>query len=57
MLADVLHHTNEEIDSLLAKLPADLNKDFKYSFVKDVSAMKLTWIIQTEYYGNSETFF
>ena len=26
MLADVLHHTNKKIDSLLAKLPADFNK-------------------------------
>ena len=30
MLADVLNHTNKKIDSVLAKLPADLNKDFKY---------------------------
>ena len=30
MLADVLYHTNEMIDSLLAKLPADFNKDLKY---------------------------
>ena len=66
MLADVLHHINKKIDSLLAKLPADFNKDFKYSFVKEVSKMGLKafiglffipWIIQTEYYGNSETFF
>ena len=63
MLADVLHHTNKKIDSLLAKLSADFNKDFKYSFVKEVSEMELKalsfipWIIQTEYYGNSETFF
>ena len=41
MLADVLHHTNKKIDSLLAKLPADFNKDFKYSFVKEVSEMEL----------------
>ena len=63
MLANVLHHTNKKIDSLLAKLPADFNKDFKYSFVKEVSEMELKalffipWIIQTEYYENSETFF
>ena len=41
MLANVLHHTNKKIDSLLAKLPADFNKDFKYSFVKEVSEMEL----------------
>ena len=41
MLADVLHHTNKKIDSLLARLPADFNKDFKYSFVKEVSEMEL----------------
>ena len=41
MLADVLHHTNKKIDSLLAKLPADFNKGFKYSFVKEVSEMEL----------------
>ena len=41
MLADVLHHTNKKIDSLIAKLPADFNKDFKYLFVKDVSEMEL----------------
>ena len=41
MLADVLHHTNKKIDSLLAKLSADFNKDFKYSFVKEVSEMEL----------------
>ena len=41
ILADVLHHTNKKIDSLLAKLPADFNKDFKYSFVKEVSEMEL----------------
>ena len=41
MLADVLYHTNKKIDSLLAKLPADFNKDFKYSFVKEVSEMEL----------------
>ena len=37
MLADNLHHINEKIDSLLAKLPADINKYFKYSFVKEVN--------------------
>ena len=37
MLADVLHHTNKKIDSLFAKFPADFNKDFKYSFGKEVS--------------------
>ena len=66
MLADVLHHTNKKIDSLLAKLPADFNKDFKYLFVKEVSEMELKsihktffipWIMQTENYGNSDTFF
>ena len=41
ILADVLHHTNKKIDSLLAKLPADFNKAFKYSFVKEVSEMEL----------------
>ena len=41
ILADVLHHTNKKIDSLLAKLPADFNKDVKYSFVKEVSEMEL----------------
>ena len=41
MLADVLHHTNKKIDSLLAKLTADFNKDFKYSFVKEDSEMEL----------------
>ena len=41
MLADVLHHTNKKIDSVLAKLPTDFNKDFKYSFVKDFSEMEL----------------
>ena len=41
MLADVLHHTNKRIDSLLAKLPADFNKDFKFSFVKEVSEIEL----------------
>ena len=41
MLAVVLHHTNIKIDSLLAKLPADFNKDFKFSFVKEVSEMEL----------------
>ena len=30
MLADVLYHTNKKTSSLLAKLPADFNKDFKY---------------------------
>ena len=41
MLADVLHHTNRKIYSLLAKLPADFNKDFKYIFVKKISEMEL----------------
>ena len=41
MVADVLHHTNKKIDSLLAKLPADFNKDLKYSFVKEVSEMEI----------------
>ena len=41
MLADVLHYTNKKTDSLLAKLPADFNKDLKYSFVKEVSDMEL----------------
>ena len=41
MLADVLHHTNKKIYSLLAKLPADFNTDFKYLFVKEVSEMDL----------------
>ena len=56
MLADVLHHTNKRIDSLLAKLPADFNKDFKYSFVKEVSEMELKALIglffYTVYYVN-----
>ena len=38
MLADVPHHTNKKIDSLLAKLPADFNKDL---FLKEVSEMEL----------------
>ena len=46
MLADVLHHTNIKINSLLAKLPADFNKDFKYSFVKEVSEMELNAFIR-----------
>ena len=46
MLADVLHHTNKKINSLLAKLPADFNKDFKYSFVKEVSEMELKAFIR-----------
>ena len=37
ILADVLHYTNRKIDSLLAKLLADFNKYFKYSFVKEAS--------------------
>ena len=37
MLVDVLHHTNKKINSLLAKLSADFNKAFKYSFVKEAS--------------------
>ena len=37
----MFYHTNEKIDSLLAKLPTDFNKDFKYSFVKEVSEMEL----------------
>ena len=41
ILADVLHHTNKKIDSLLAKLPADFNKNFKYSFVNKVNEMEL----------------
>ena len=41
MLADVLYHTKKKIDLLLAKLPADFNKDFKYSFVNQVSEMEL----------------
>ena len=45
MLADVLHHSNKKIDSLLAKLSADFNKDFKYSFVKEVSEMELKALI------------
>ena len=45
MLADVLHHTNRKIDSLLAKLPADFNKAFKYSFVKEVSEIELKTFI------------
>ena len=66
MLVDILHHTNKKIDSLLAKRPADFNKDFKNSFLEEVSETELKafigqyfipWIIQTECYGNSETFF
>ena len=49
MLADVLHHTTKKIDSLLAKLPADFNKDFKYSFVKEVSEMELKAFIRRFY--------
>ena len=41
MLADVPRYTNKKTDSLLAKLPADFSKDFKYSFVKEVSEMEL----------------
>ena len=41
ILADALHRTNKKIDSLLAKLPADFSKYFKYSFVKEVSEMEL----------------
>ena len=41
MLADVLHHTNKKIDSLLPTLPADFKKYFKYSFVKEVSETEL----------------
>ena len=40
-LVNVLHHTNKKIDSLLAKLPADFNKDFKHSIVKEVSEIEL----------------
>ena len=45
MLADVLCHTNKKIDSLHAKLPADFNKDFKYSFVQEVSEIELKLFI------------
>ena len=45
MLADVLNNTNKKIDSLLARLPVDFNKDFKYSFVKKVSEMELNAFI------------
>ena len=41
MLADVLHHTNKSIDSLLTKLSVDFNKDFKYYFLKKVGEMEL----------------
>ena len=41
MLADVLHYTNKKINPLLAKLSAHFNKDFKYSFVKEVSEVEL----------------
>ena len=41
MLADNIHHTNKSIDSLIAKLAADFNEDFEYSFVKEVSEMEL----------------
>ena len=62
MLADVLHHTNKKIDSILAKRPADFNKDFKYSFVKEVSEMELKAFIGLFLYCglyklNPETFF
>ena len=65
MFADVLHHTNKKIDSLLVKPPADFSKDFKYSFEKEVSEIGLKafivffipWIMQTGYYGNLESFF
>ena len=50
MLAEVLHHTNKKIDSLLAKLPADFKKDFKYSFVKQVSKMELKSFIGLSLY-------
>ena len=46
MLSDVLHHTNKKINSILAKLAADFNKDFKYSFVKKVSEMELKAFIR-----------
>ena len=45
MSADVLHHTNKKVDSLLAKFPADFNKDFKYSLVKEVSKIELKVLI------------
>ena len=41
MSADVLHNTTKKIDSLISKLPAYFNKDFKYSFEKEVSEMEL----------------
>ena len=46
MLADVLHYTNKKTDS---KLPADFQKDFNYSFVKEVSEMKLKTFIHFSY--------
>ena len=46
ILADVVHRTNKKIDSLLAKLPAVFNRDFKYSFGKEVTEMELKAIIR-----------
>ena len=57
MLADFLHHTNKKIDSIPAKLRVDFNKDFKGNGTKAFRGLFIPWIIQTEYYGNSETFF
>ena len=50
MLANILYHTNKKIDSLLAKLTADFYKDFKYSFVKEVSEMELKAFIGLSFY-------
>ena len=50
MLAVVLHHTNKKIDSRLAKLPIEFNKDFKYSFVKEDSEVELKAFIVLIFY-------
>ena len=42
----LLFYTILKIDSLLAKLSADFNKDFKYSFVKGDSEMELKAFIE-----------
>ena len=54
MLANILYHTNKKIDSLLAKLTADFYKDFKYSFVKEVSEMELKAFIGLSFLSNRD---
>ena len=51
MLANVIHHIYKKIDSLLAKVPADFNKDFKYSFVEEFSKIKLKAFIGPFFYS------